>query len=345
MRVKQAKTVARQWVLAEGQQIPGFGGAFFHGSILTLTENAELPATSDVDVMVVLDGSEPPLKPGKFWYQGVLLEVSYMPLARLQSPESLLADYQLASSWRAPGIILDPTGQLTRTQQAVGPEFAQRQWVRQRCQHVRQRLEHDLAGVSSATRPHHPVLAWLFGVGKLPHLLLVAGLENPTVRRRYAAARDLLVTYDRLAAHELLLTALGCDQMTRPQVAQHLAVLPAVFDAAQAIEDAPFFFASDISPAGRALAIDGSQELIDAGLHREAVFWIAATYARCMLVLDHAAAETQPYAPGYQHLLADLGIGSAVDRQRQIDRVRPQLPQVWAVAEFILAANPAIVDP
>ena len=50
-------------------------------------------------------------------------------------------------------------------------------------------------------------------------------------------------------------------------------------------DDAELPAASDvdvvvITPAARPIAIDGSRELIEAGAHREAVFWIVATFAR-----------------------------------------------------------------
>ncbi len=47
MRVQQAKDIARQWVQEKGAELPGFAGAFFHGSINWLADDADLPASSD----------------------------------------------------------------------------------------------------------------------------------------------------------------------------------------------------------------------------------------------------------------------------------------------------------
>jgi hypothetical protein len=59
------------------------------------------------------------------------------------------------------------------------------------------------------------------------------------------------------------------------------------------VDGAPFFFASDISYIARPISIGGSRELIERGYHREAVFWMVATYSRCQKMLHHeAAAET-----------------------------------------------------
>ena len=94
---------------AEGSRTPGFRGAFFHGSVISLPDDAILPATSDVDVMVALADADPPEKPGKFLYQDVLLEVFYLSRDRPRSQEAVLGQYELAGSLRAPSVIADST--------------------------------------------------------------------------------------------------------------------------------------------------------------------------------------------------------------------------------------------
>ena len=98
MTVKDAKEAARQWMMAEGIHLPGFCGAFFHGSIAWLPDDAILPATSDVDVMVVLADADPPEKPGKFRYRDVLLEVSYLSRDR---PDARRRLSSAGTSWPA----------------------------------------------------------------------------------------------------------------------------------------------------------------------------------------------------------------------------------------------------
>src|SRR4051812_36125868 len=63
MHVRQAKAIARQWVIEAASTAPGFAGAFYHGSTNWLPDDAMLPAASDLDVMVVLDTPDPPVKP------------------------------------------------------------------------------------------------------------------------------------------------------------------------------------------------------------------------------------------------------------------------------------------
>jgi hypothetical protein len=84
--VRHAKDIARQWVAEEAGRVPGFHGAYFAGSVTWLPDGASLPATSDVDINVVLAGSSPPKERGKFVYRDVLLEVTCLSIDQLRSP-------------------------------------------------------------------------------------------------------------------------------------------------------------------------------------------------------------------------------------------------------------------
>ena len=346
MIVKDAKDVAHQWVIEEASKAPGFYGAFYHGSTNWLLDDAALPATSDVDVMIVLADPNPPDKLGKFIYRDVILEASYLSSDQLQSPDLILGQSHMAGSFRTPSIILDPSGQLTKLQAAVSKDYAKRQWVYKRCEHARDKVLRNLQGLNESEPFHDQVVPWLFATGVTTHVLLVAGLKNPTVRRRYVAAQELLTEYSHLDFYETLLEMLGCAQMSRVRVEHHLAALTDVFDVAKAVIKTPFFFASDISDIGRPIAVDGSRELIERGYHREAIFWMVATYSRCQKVLYHdAPVEMQDrFSPGYRQLLGDLGITSFADLQQRREQVKGLLPRVWEVAEAIMAANPGIED-
>jgi hypothetical protein len=347
--VGQAKEAARRWVAEEGSKVPGFLGAYHAGSVNWLDDESALSATSDVDVNVVLADGHPPGKRGKFVYRDVLLEVSYLARERLRSPELVLGDYHLAGGLRTPSVILDPSGELTALQAAVARGYAERERVRRRCEQARDKVLAYLDSLNASAPLHDQVIAWLFAAGITTHVLLVAGLKNPTVRRRYAAVRDLLAEYGRLAFHESLLELLGCARMSRARVEEHLDAVTEAFDAAKAVIDVdktPFAFASDISDVARPIAIDGSRALIERGLHREAVFWLVATYSRCRAVLHHNAPEgvKERFDEGYRRLLGDLGVASFADLKGRGDEVRRFLPRVWEMAEAVMAANPEIED-
>jgi hypothetical protein len=131
--------------------------------------------------------------------------------------------------------------------------------------------------------------------------------------------------------------------MNAAQVQSHLRSLAGAFDMAKKVIKSPFFFATDISDRARHLAIFGSQELIAQGNHREAMFWIGATYCRCMAIFYKDAPElyVRTY-PGFQQLFTDLGVTSSVDLQRKSEQIKAFLPAIGDVAQAIMAANPEI---
>ncbi|MEX0785881.1 MAG: hypothetical protein WD939_04520 [Dehalococcoidia bacterium] len=344
MLVSEVKDIARRWVAEEPAVLPGFRGAFHTGSINWLPDGAEFPYTSDADIAVVFDG-EPPPSPGKLLYRDVLLEAGYYPMTQFASAEELLGNHQRAL-FAVATIIADPSGKLAELQASVARDYAKRRWVRTRCESARDHSLNYVRALNEATDFHDQVACWLFAAGVTPHVLLVAGLRNPTVRLRYPAARELLTEYGRLDFYEPLLDLLGCVDMTVDRAAHHLDALSAAFEEAKAVLKTPVFFAADISDHGRRVAIDGSRELIERGEHREAVFWLVATYARCQRVLFHDApvAMQERHTPGFRDLLDDLGVASYDDLKQRGAQVEALLPDVWDVAEAIMAANHAIED-
>lgn len=333
-----AREIAAAWVAAEGVQTPGFVGAFLHGSVNWLPDDAELPETSDLDVMLVLAGDAPEQKPGKFRYRGVLLEVSFLPLAEVAHADQVLGSSHLAGSFHRPGVLADLTGHLTALQQEVTLHYADEAWVLRRCADVEAKMRRPFPP-PDAPLPEQ-VNAWLFPTGLTTHLLLVAGLRNPTVRRRYEGVRDLLMEQGKPDVYEGLLEDLGVAGMTPTRALAHLDALEAAFqDAAQAIRS-PFFFAADLSEAGYPVAIGGTRELITRGDHREAMFWLAATAVRCQQVFIQDAPHLLPrHEPGFRALLTDLGVP---DRQTMLARktaMLGRLPERWQVAREIIAAR------
>lgn len=346
MRVGSARTAAIEWVMLHASKEDGFRGAFFSGSTVGLPDDAVLSASSDIDVMIVIAQAEPPLKLGKFQYRGTLIEATYVSWDQLVSVEEVLTNYHLAGSLRMDTIIADPTGHLRRLQTQISRRFAERVWVRRRCEHARQKIEVGLRSIDTSAPLHDQVTAWLFPTGVTTHVLLTAALRNPTVRLRYLAARNVLIEYGHAELYSDLLKLLGCADLTPQRVEHHLDELTRTFDAAAAVAKTPFFFSTDITATARPIAIDGSRELIRAGYHREAVFWIVATFARChkILAADALPALQLALAPAFEAIIADLGITSTTELIRRAEVVIQFLPRLWATTEAILYANPEIVD-
>ncbi|MFI6961492.1 hypothetical protein [Streptomyces sp. NPDC050255] len=344
MRVGTARAAAARWVAAHARPAPGYRGAYFSGSTVGRPDDAELPPSSDVDVVVVTEEDEPPAKPGKLRYEGALLEITYVPWAELRDPESVLSSYHLAGSFRTDTVIDDPTGGLRALYAAVAPRFAERSQVRRRCLDARRRVVGRLAAFDASAPFHEQVPAWMFPAGVTTHVLLVAALRNPTVRLRYRAARDVLTAYGQPELYRELLALLGCADVSERVVRHHVGELTRTFDATVPVVRTPFFFSSDLTEQARPIAVDGSLELIDRGEHREAVFWIVATLARCHAVLAvDAPALHRSRLPAFEEAVAELtGITCTADLLDRRSAVLGFLPRLGTATEAVLEANPDI---
>ncbi|UED87713.1 hypothetical protein [Streptomyces profundus] len=341
MRVGEAREAARHWVATRAAGESWFAGAYFSGSTVGLPDDAEVPLGSDTDVMVVTTLPEPPAKPGKFRHRGALIEISPVPWDALASPESVLSSYHLAGPFRTDTVIADPTGHLGRLRRACETRFAEPTWVRRRYGEARARVENGLRGLDDSAPWPWQVMGWLFPTGVTTHVLLVAGLRNPTVRLRYLRTRELLTEHGLDHAYPALLDPLGCAELTAERAEHHLLALADTFDTAAALARTPYFFSSDISPDARPIAIDATLRLIRAGNHREVLFWLLATAARCHIILDADAtgAERDRHTPAFTELLADLGLRTSADLRHRAGTTLERLPELTETAERLLAAQ------
>lgn len=338
VRVGHARDIAGAWVAEHAASDPTFRGAFFAGSAVTLPRSDTLPASSDVDVVVVVAGTETPAKLGKFVHQGVLIEVTYLPWSALADTAQVARTYQLAHSFSGEAIVRDPTGHLRRLQRAVAASFADPAAVRTRYENAIDKLEAGLDSLDPAAAWHQQVMAFIFPASLPTHVVLVAALANPTVRLRYPAARGVLHDCHQDALYPALLAVLGCESADRRSVQEHLDGLSVIFDQAASLARTPFPFSTDISNIARPVAIDGSQVLIDRGDHREAVFWIIATYARVAQILAvdaPAGIRADGEAAFRAAVTALLGVSNTADLRRGGAAVRRLLPELRRSAAAI----------
>lgn len=347
MNLHDARALAGDWVRKFGVASDGYLGAWFGGSTPALPLDAQLPVGSDIDVALLLASDEAPVKPGKFLYCGSLMEVTFIPKSALQPPERLLADYHLGNSlWRQGRddfIIDDPFGQIGAAHRAMRQHFPGEIWVQRRLDSVRQRVAVGLAHRPDDRAFHDLFLAWLFPNGVLCHLPLVAALQNPTIRRRYIASRVVLEQHGFFDLSEGLLRTLGSATMSKAQVQSHLDNLATLFDLAAASPKTELPFASDITLAARPIAIDGTQAMIDAGDHREAVFWLAATFARCHSVLAKNDAELgQRLYPSFLSLVEEMGASTPEQLRQRSETALAFLPTIWTATQRIIEMNPGI---
>ncbi len=340
MLVGDARATAVDWVQRFAAQTPDFRGAFFTGSTTAMPLDVELPASSDVDVAVVLDAPWAPPKLGKFSFADALLEVTHLPWDQLQSIDDVARTYYLAPSFSSDQIIADPTGHLGLLRDHIAPSFAEPASVDRRCANAIDKLTRGLQAIDSAAPWHEQVTWWMFPTSITTHVVLVDALRNPTVRLRYLAARDVLHEQGRLDIYGELLELLGCADIESGLVQHHLAELAKTFDETAAIAATAFFFSADITPLARPVAIDGSQNLIASGDHREAVFWIVATYARCQQILaaDASASTFRASNNRFKAAVTDLlGLHDTNDlftRRRAVAGLLPRLRSAKGLSQI-----------
>jgi hypothetical protein len=320
--VGTARSAAQSWIKEYARSLPTYGGCFVAGSTVDLPATATLPPTSDIDLTVITAPGT--TAPGKLRHDGILLDVSHLPWSEIGTAEQVLASYPLAPSFRTDTILDDPTGRLRPLQAAVAAGFAEPRWITARRDHTFARIERNLRGPDGGGYPER-VLAWLFAIGVTCHSVLVAARRNPTVRLRYPAARKVLDPAD----YERLVRLLVPGELSAERVRVHLDGLEAVFDAVASRGRAAYPFGSDLRPEARTVAIDGSRALVEAGLHREAMFWIVATYARCHTVLADVG-------PAFEAAVADLD-GTDLDPHR----VQVYLPELRELTDRIIADGSA----
>ncbi|GIG64349.1 hypothetical protein [Phytomonospora endophytica] len=337
MRIEDARAAASDWLAANAGTIDGFAGAYLSGSAAYLDAGASLGTGSDVDVMVVVDGDLPEHKLGKFTHDGVLLEVTWLPSADFADAATVLASYHLAHAFSRDGILADPSGRLTRLRDLVAARFASPESVRARRDSAATAVARGIGAVDVGAPLADRLMPWMFPTGVTCHVLLVAALRNPTVRLRYLAARETLAAHGMRDRYEELLAQLGADSLTAARVAEHVDALAVTFDAAASVSRTPFPFSSDISAAARPIAIDASRELVARGDHREAVFWIAATFARCHQILAADAPEHHlRRLPAFEALAEDLGVPDGPALAARIARTQAYLPEVAEMSEKII---------
>ncbi|MEH0844622.1 hypothetical protein V6U81_19750 [Micromonospora sp. CPCC 205711] len=304
-----------------------------------MPDDAPLPVSSDVDVLVVRDG--PAAKRGKFRHRGVLLEVTALTWDDLGSPEVVVGSWVFAPSFRRDTVIVDPTGRLAGIRGRVSAGFADPEQVRRRCAGVRERIEVALRALDNGAPLHTLVMGWLFPTTLPAVLPVVAALRDPTVRRRYPLAREVLAAHGLANRYPELLDTLDGGLLPdgaagARRVREHIAALAGTFDEAARVARTPFFFSGDVTAAARPVVVDGSEELVAAGAHREAMFWVVATYARCHAILAaDAPAREVALRPAFVAALADVGAVGAADRRRRVDVVLGWLPRWWEVADAI----------
>ena len=343
MKKEDAGRCARSWVSAYAEKTPGLLGAYISGSYLTAPAGMEWPESSDVDIVLIFEKGAAPPKVGKLREQGALLEPTCMDEEAFTSLGHVLSTHYLAFALQAGAILFDPTGRLKALHQQVKAQYAHRQWVEARCESFYQQIARSVSSYDpTATALPQKVNGWAFTTAITCFPLLLANLENCTVRKRYTAARCVLETYGLGGFYPRLLSLLVPEPLGRDRLSAHMAELEKTFALACGASgpSSAYPFRRDISPEGASVAIAGSWELLSTPHPEDAVFWMLATFARCHIIFDmDCPALGQSRLPALWAFLNSLGIHQEEDFAPRLQAVANFIPQLRAIAASITASR------
>ncbi len=282
-----------------------FSAAFIGGSVAYADPKSPYDAASDVDCYLVIDGDPPDGKIGKITVDGVLLDVSWLPWSQLENAEQHAV---IASLIRFGHIVTDNTGNLTSLQQRIASTFMDPDAIEKRLDDMRGRIRGIAVDNRDLPAPEL-VMNWLFPATLATHIPLIRAGAPLTVRKRLLAAKRVMDSGE----YEHLLRLYGFADISRSQAQKWLDETAILLDATQAeARNSSRFWATDL--LARDIAIDGSQRLIDEGFHREALYWIIATSARCLVVRTDAGVDSSAYLPAFSEMLRTMGIETREER-------------------------------
>jgi hypothetical protein len=228
----------------------------------------------------------------------------------------------------------------------VAKEFARRRWVVARSDYEKKRALGHLEQLSQADSPFEALLQLWWYASFLSGLVAVASLKLPTHRKALVLMKELLRSQDRLDLHEGLLTVLGYADMSPEKVEFYLQECTVAFDRAVAVKRRPSFWGFKLRPHIRPYAIDGAREMIDEGLHREAMYWIEAFFVIALAAIQSDAPEEEKphFQATFGRLLSDLGLTTPDDWASRLRQAGSLADEVFKVADDIVEHNPQVMD-
>jgi hypothetical protein len=338
--VAEVVQIVREWVDLHARHLPGFAGAYLWAGITALPPDAPFPLYRDVDVVVVLpEGAQDDTV--EVFYRGVMLEVISLDLKAHQDAGAILANPSHGPNMAATQILADPTGILEPLHRKVAAEYGRRRWVQARCEAEKVSADKHLAAMRRASTPQERLDAvWAF-LGALSGLLAVAQLKRPTTRRTLTLLRDLLQAQGRPDLHEAALAVMGSAHMSPADVQAALDRSVIAFDRSVEVYQTPTPYGFTIRPHLRPYLAEATQEMIDEGSHREAMYWITALAGESYLVLQNDApgAEKPVFAAQFEAMLTTLGYTSDEAWAQRVDSAERLAQEIYRIADGLAALH------
>jgi hypothetical protein len=344
MKVGEAKQIAKDWVAERAREMPLFAGAFFQGSITRMGDEEEMPPRSDVDVIVMVNRPEwnwlveagGELDSDAHLRGGVIIEPLYFAADILRDLERVATSVQLAPTFLAQNIILDPTGILSELQPLVRGSYRKEHRVRQRCQNVEDMTLGWLqsAGPRDAKPPGWATelifrVCCLYAASYLSsQALCVADLGGITGCKAFMRSREASLKHGLPHLHEKALEIMGCAEITSAQARAHLRELERAYGLACRVVHTPVWGRFYFKEFTRAIAVDAAAEMIVNGSPREGMPF--ALFLRCIaqniIENDASLIEKKDLWKGFESLLSAFGLSSPADIETKVERLGDSSP-------------------
>lgn len=341
MNVRQVKALAQEWVEVHGSRTPGFCGAHLMGGILSMPDESVFPPYDDVDFSLVLQSTQE-WETHDISYKGLILECGTVGIQYYRSSEAVLSNPQLASNLAVDSILSDPTGLLRPIHAVVKQEYAKRTWVQARCTFEKNLVTHSLEEAIKAPSPAEAFVPFALSIIYMAGALIVADLRPPTHRRALVLMRDVLNRQGRAELQEATLRLLGCAHLTRQQVEAFLNDAAATFDRAVEVTRTAIPYGFKLHPHVRPYLVDGFQELIQEGHHREVTLWIMLMLiiSNSAIQLDAPDAEKPLFQARLERLLQEIGLGTPHDVEAHLQGARELASNIFMLADEMVEHLP-----
>ncbi|NMO22182.1 hypothetical protein HPC49_38705 [Pyxidicoccus fallax] len=348
MNVGQAIQRARSWVEQQAPRIPGFHGAFLAGSLTRMAPETPLEPWRDVDV-VMLTTDRDAIKDDRLElvHDGLVLECAVLGDEPFRSPERILGSAEFADNLAAGVILADPTGELGRLHQRVAVEHSRRQWVQARCEDNARVAAKRLAQARKALEAGElPAVLMHFYVGTVMmiNLTSISNASPLTMRRCFVRSGELLEAQGQADLHEEALELIGTARLTRGDTERFLSHFDEAFRMAIQVKRQRVHYDFKFREHLRPYYVDGTREMIEAGRHREATFWIIGFAYQAWLVLLNDAPEElqQPHLERLVDFFQALDLLPTTDWEARLNRFEALLAKFSAAATERIRDNPAL---
>jgi len=322
MLVREARSIAENWVRRCAENDASVRGATYLGSTPHMDSEDTLPDGSDVDVLLYVDESHESMTDHRRTaVQGLVVDHAAVPSQHMYAmPESVLADAIAAPSLSVPSVILDRDNVLCPLNEVVIREYAKPEWIRRRLDAHRERSYREWINALTPSDPETDGRSvWGPAVMAIATLQGIPVLEPPTVRKSALRFLERCEATGESGLAEKMISFASNSEFTRSDVRSFLASATECYDFALTIHRRPTPFDFELSPVARGHAIDGARELLESKHYHSAVWWIASMWHVAIVAI---AIEAEDQLSTFYPRTADFAAALDLDTREGLERKR-----------------------